>query len=236
MTTKKIKYSPRDIKEINVIVGINLAAARRNAGMSQTDVMKAIWGVSTNRNRISEIETGKKDLTLIDLLKFQELYGQSLDYMCGLSVEPEIDMMAGTVNHVVTQARSMIDMLTDELAGAMVNHLKSICQNDYEALLGTAKELSDIVRSENKLHRASPDIVKATSNLLNIIGYIEAKQERQAKAVNTQMIQVAERVDTQDKHRLLSDRSKAYQFSLPIPCPSQIDPVIDMVVAGGKYE
>lgn len=236
MTTKKIKYSPRDIKEINVIVGINLAAARRNAGMSQTDVMKAIWGVSTNRNRISEIETGKKDLTLIDLLKFQELYGQSLDYMCGLSVEPEIDMMAGTVNHVVTQARSMIDMLTDELAGAMVNHLKSICQNDYEALLGTAKELSDVVRSENKLNRASPDIVKATSNLLNIIGYIEAKQERQAKAVNTQMIQVAERVDTQDKHRLLSDRSKAYQFSLPIPCTSQIDSVVDMVVAGGKYE
>lgn len=235
MTTKKIKYSPRDIKEINVIVGINLAAARRNAGMSQTDVMKAIWGVSTNRNRISEIETGKKDLTLIDLLKFQELYGQSLDYMCGLSVEPEIDMMAGTVNHVVTQARSMIDMLTDELAGAMVNHLKSICQNDYEALLGTAKELSAVVRSENKLNRASPDIVKATSSLLNIIGYIEAKQERQAKAVNTQMIQVAERVDTQDKHRLLSDRSKAYQFSLPIPYPDQIDPVVDMVVAGGKY-
>ena len=235
MTTKKIKYSPRDIKEINVIVGINLAAARRNAGMSQTDVMKAIWGVSTNRNRISEIETGKKDLTLIDLLKFQELYGQSLDYMCGLSVEPEIDMMAGTVNHVVTQARSMIDMLTDELAGAMVNHLKSICQNDYEALLGTAKKLSDVVRSENKLNRASPDIVKATSSLLNIIGYIEAKQERQAKAVNTQMIQVAERVDTQDKHRLLSDRSKAYQFSLPIPRSDQIDPVVDMVVAGGKY-
>lgn len=233
--TKKIKYSPRDIKEINVIVGINLAAARRNAGMSQTDVMKAIWGVSTNRNRISEIETGKKDLTLIDLLKFQELYGQSLDYMCGLSVEPEIDMMAGTVNHVVTQARSMIDMLTDELAGAMVNHLKSICQNDYEALLGAAKDLSDIVKSENKLNRASPEIVKSTSSLLSVIDYIEAKQARQAQAVNTQMIQVAERVDTQDKHRLLSDRSKAYQFSLPIPSPDQINVIEDAVIMGGKH-
>lgn len=233
--TKKIKYSPRDIKEINVIVGINLAAARRNAGMSQTDVMKAIWGVSTNRNRISEIETGKKDLTLIDLLKFQELYGQSLDYICGLSVEPEIDMMAGTVNHVVTQARSMIDMLTDELAGAMVNHLKSICQNDYEALLGAAKDLGNIVKSENKLNRASPAIVKSTSSLLSVISYIEAKQERQAKAVNTQMIQVAERVDTQDKHRLLSDRTKAYQFSLPIPAPDQINVIEDAVIMGGKH-
>lgn len=233
---KKVKYSKRDVKEINVIVGMNLAAARRNAGMSQTDVMKAIWDVSTNRNRISEIETGKKDLTLIDLLQFQELYGQSLDYICGLSVEPEIDMMAGTVNHMVTQSRSMIDMLTGELAGAMVNHLKSICQNDYEALLGIAKELSDVVKSEHKLNRASPDIVKATSSLLSVINYIEAKQARQAKAVNTQMIQVAERIDTQDKHRLLSDRGKAYQFSLPIPSPNQIDPVVDMVVAGGKYE
>ncbi|WP_010197066.1 helix-turn-helix domain-containing protein [Psychrobacter sp. PAMC 21119] len=233
---KKVKYSKRDVKEINVIVGMNLAAARRNAGMSQTDVMKAIWDVSTSRNRISEIETGKKDLTLIDLLQFQELYGQSLDYICGLSVEPEIDMMAGTVNHMVTQSRSMIDMLTGELAGAMVNHLKSICQNDYEALLGIAKELSDVVKAEHKLNRASPDIVKTTSSLLSVINYIEAKQARQAQAVNTQMIQVAERMDAQDKHKLLSDRSKAYQYSLPIPSPNQINPVADAVVTGGKYE
>ena len=76
----------------------------------------------------------------------------------------------------VNQSHALIEMLTDELAGAMVNHLKSICQNDYEALLGTAKEFSDVVRSENKLNRASPDIVKATA-LINI-SLVISKQSR----------------------------------------------------------
>lgn len=233
---KKVKYSKRDVKEINVIVGMNLAAARRNAGMSQTDVMKAIWGVSNSRSRISNIETGKKDLTLIDLLHFHELYGQSLDYICGLSVEPEIDMMAGTVNHVVTQASSMIEMLTGELAGAMVTHLKSICKNDHEALLDQAKKLGEVVRSEHKLKRASPEIVQATSKLLKVIIDIEAKQARQLNAVNTQMIQVRERVDKQDKHRLQSDRNKAYQYSLPLPPPDQMSELIEDAVVVGGYD
>ncbi|MFP3490463.1 hypothetical protein R0K20_22960, partial [Staphylococcus sp. SIMBA_130] len=82
--------------------------------------------VSNNRNRISEIENGKKNLTLIDLLIFQDLYGQSLDYICGLSIEPEIDILAGTVNHVVTQSHAIIEMMTAELASVVVDHMKSI--------------------------------------------------------------------------------------------------------------
>ena len=77
--TKRSGYTKRDIKNINIIIGKNLKEARKNAGMSQTDVMRIVWGVSNNRNRISEIENGKKSLSLIDLLIFQDLYSQSLD-------------------------------------------------------------------------------------------------------------------------------------------------------------
>ena len=137
---KRLGYTKRDVKNINVTVGLNLAAARRNAGMTQTEVMQAVWGVSNNRNRISEIENGKKDLTLIDLLIFQNLYGQSLDYICGLSTEPEVDMLAGTINHVVTQSHCLIEMMASELASVVVGHMKAINQNDHAALLQETRD------------------------------------------------------------------------------------------------
>ena len=234
---KKICYSKRHVKEINVMVGLNLRAARRNAGMSQTDVMKALWNVSNSRNRISEIETGKKDLTLIDLLLFHQLYGQSIDYICGLSVEPEVDMMAGTVNHLVTQAHGMIEMLTGELAGVLVTHLKSICKNDHEALLESVKTLIDVVKSEDKLNRASPSIVAASSNLAGIVAAIDAKQARQVKAVDTQMTQIVDRIDKHDRHRLMRDIGKDYQFSIPMLGINHLsDAVKDAVVVGGYNE
>ena len=96
---KTIEFTERDLVNIRIIIGANLKAARLNAGLTQTGVMNAIYGVSNNRNRISEVETGrKKEITVTELLKFQELYGQSLDYICGLSTEPEMDMLAGSVN------------------------------------------------------------------------------------------------------------------------------------------
>lgn len=230
---KRSGYTRRDIKNINVTVGLNLAAARRNAGMSQTEVMQAVWGVSNNRNRISEIENGKKDLTLIDLLIFQDLYGQSLDYICGLSTEPEIDMLAGTVNHVVNQSHALIEMLTGNVADVIVSHVKSICKNDHAALLDASKRLCSIVREEHKADSASVETVVAASTVMRVVRSIEVKQARQAQAIDTQMMQITERVDREDRHRLLKDRDRHYQYSIPLPKPSMIE---DAVVVGVNHE
>ena len=230
---KRSGYTRRDIKNINVTVGLNLAAARRNAGMSQTEVMQAVWGVSNNRNRISEIENGKKDLTLIDLLIFQDLYGQSLDYICGLSTEPEIDMLAGTVNHVVNQSHALIEMLTGNVADVIVSHVKSICKNDHAALLDASKRLCSIVREDHKADSASVEAVMAASTVMRVVRSIEVKQARQAQAIDTQMMQITERVDREDRHRLLKDRDRHYQYSIPLPKPSMIE---DAVVIGVSHE
>ena len=230
---KRSGYTRRDIKNINVTVGLNLAAARRNAGMSQTEVMQAVWGVSNNRNRISEIENGKKDLTLIDLLIFQDLYGQSLDYICGLSTEPEIDMLAGTVNHVVNQSHALIEMLTGNVADVIVSHVKSICKNDHAALLDASKRLCSIVREDHKADNASVEAVVAASTVMRVVRSIEVKQARQAQAIDTQMMQITERVDREDRHRLLKDRDSHYQYSIPLPKPSMIE---DAVVIGVNHE
>ena len=230
---KRSGYTRRDIKNINVTVGLNLAAARRNAGMSQTEVMQAVWGVSNNRNRISEIENGKKDLTLIDLLIFQDLYGQSLDYICGLSTEPEIDMLAGTVNHVVNQSHALIEMLTGNVADVIVSHVKSICKNDHAALLDASKRLCSIVREEHKADSASVETVVAASTVMRVVRSIEVKQARQAQAIDTQMMQITERVDREHRHRLLKDRDRHYHYSIPLPKPSMIE---DAVVVGVNHE
>lgn len=227
---KRSGYTKRDIKEINVTIGLNLAAARRNAGMSQTEVMKAVWGVSNNRNRISEIENGKKNLTLIDLLIFQDLYGQSLDYICGLSIEPEIDILAGTVNHVVNQSHAIIEMLTTELASVVVDHMKSICANDYEALLTRTKELCEAIKSD---HCISEPITQATREVMHVIRKIEVDQARKINAVDTQMMQIKERVNNEDRHYLLRDRNKNYQYSMPLLKPEMID---DTEMVGVDYE
>ena len=220
---KRSGYTKRDVKQINFTIGQNLAAARRNAGMTQTDVMKAIWGVSNNRNRISEIENGKKNLTLIDLLIFQDLYGQSLDYICGLSIEPEIDILAGTVNHVVNQSHTIIEMLTTELASVVVDHIKSICANDHEALLTRTKELCDAIKDDQCTGGVSEPVAQATREVMHVIRKIEVDQARKVNAVDMQMMQIKERINNEDKHYLLRDRNKNYQYSMPLLKPEMID-------------
>ena len=220
---KRSGYTKRDIKNINVTIGLNLAAARRNAGMTQTEVMKAVWGVSNNRNRISEIENGKKNLSLIDLLIFQDLYGQSLDYICGLSIEPEIDILAGTVNHVVNQSHAIIEMMTTELASVVVNHMKSICENDHEALLIFTKELCEAIEVNQCTDSVSKTVAQATRKVMHVIRKIEVDQARKINAVDMQMMQIKERVNNEDRHYLLRDRNKNYQYSMPLPKPEMMD-------------
>lgn len=233
IVAKRLGYTKRDIKSINVTIGLNLAAARRNAGMTQTDVMQAVWGVSNNRNRISEIENGKKDLTLIDLLVFQNLYGQSMDYICGLSTEPEMDMLAGTVNHIVNESKNMIELLTTELAEVMVNHVKSISKNDHAALLVAAKEVVSIRKPNVTDAIKEPDLYDATMKLRQVVRHVEVKQARQSQAVDAQMMQIKERIDKEDRHRMLKDHDKHYQYSIPLLAPEEVEEVLIVGITCG---
>jgi len=222
---KRSGYTKRDIQKINVMVGVNLKAARDNAGMKQWEVMEKVWGVKNkNCNRICEIERGDKSLTLVDLLIFQRLYGQSLDYICGLSTEPEIDMIAGTVNHVVNQSHAMIEALTTQLANVMVEQVKAISKNDHAALLSQAKSLCAIIKTECSRGNASVAVIHSARETMRVIDVIDAKHSRQSKAVATQMTQITERLDDDhDRHSLIRDINKHYQYSLPLPSPNVIE-------------
>ena len=221
--TIRITYTERDLKNIRVIMGHNLRAARENAQMSMTDVMKAIYGVSNNRNRICEIETArKKELTLSEMLRFQALYGQSLDFMCGLSVEPELDMLAGSVNHAVNQAHSLVETITEQVSEIVVSQLKTVAKDDHATLIQQAKALCDAVKKDHQKGLASHESLVAVGRTMHVIRQIEVKQARNAQAVETQMIQIKERLLATNGHKLIRDRNKQYQYSLPITIIPQV--------------
>ena len=220
---KTIEFTERDLVNIRIIIGANLKAARLNAGLTQTGVMNAIYGVSNNRNRISEVETGrKKEITVTELLKFQELYGQSLDYICGLSTEPEMDMLAGSVNHVVNQSQSLVEMLTTQVANVVVSQMKVIAKDDHAALIAQTKALCNTTKRDYQNGLVGMDSLQAVNRAMHVIRNIEVKQARQAQAVESQMTQISERLSSQDGHKLIRDRDKHYQYSLPITIVSDV--------------
>ncbi|WP_352309062.1 helix-turn-helix transcriptional regulator [Psychrobacter sp. W2-37-MNA-CIBAN-0211] len=233
---KQTGYTKRDLKKINVIMGANLKAARKNAGMTQKDVMQEIWGVSTRSNRISEIENGKKDLSVVDLLVFQRIYGQSVDYICGLSCEPEIDMLAGTANHIVSLSHNLIETVTTKFSEVLIEHMKVICKSDHEALVDRSKALCHAVKSEYSERDVSPVVGRATNDVMQVMRVIETKKTLQSKKVETQMVQIMERMDKLDGHRLIRERDEPYQYSMALPCPDMMDVVDNMIVGAGKED
>ena len=226
---KRVFFTKRDVQDINKVVGLNLRAARDNSGMSMGEVMEAVWGVTNNKNRICEIERGKKNLTLVDMLLFQELYGCSLDYLCGLSVAPEVDSLAGTVNHAFNQSQAMIDMLTQNMAGVLVNHIKSVAKDDSLALLDSAKNLVAVIQDELGGKVPSPALSKALRDTSDTVRSIESAQKKQNLAVKTQMDQRCSRIDKQDKHHMMIDKRRSYQYSMPLPKPHVVESECEVV-------
>ena len=99
--------------------------------------------------------------------------------------------------------------------------MKSICVNDQEALLAEAKQLCRLLK-EQEVQKDS-QIAQSAESLMSTIRKIESKQARQIMAVETQMMQIKQRLDKEDKHIMLSDLDCDYQYSLPLPEPVYCD-------------
>lgn len=218
MAKRDTGYSTQQEQEIKKILGKNLRAARDNAAMTQEEVSQIIWKTG-NRNRISEIENGKVNLSAMDLIMFHNLYGQSIDYICGLSIEPEMDALAGTVNHIVAQSKSMVDHLATQMAIVLTSTMKDACKSDMVALLDGASKLCEAVKNERDIHDMPYTVGCALNNLLYAIKHIEQKQLMQDRAVQTQVAEHIERMSEDHNHYLITDIKRAHQYSMPLPSP-----------------
>ena len=61
-------------------LGARLAAARHQAGLSQQQVADRL---GMRRPAISEIETGERDVKSLELDRFAQLYGVTLEWLLG---------------------------------------------------------------------------------------------------------------------------------------------------------
>lgn len=74
-----------------------------------------------------------------------------------------------------------------------------------------------------------PVVERITNDMMQVMRVIETKKAIQIKNFETQTVQIMERMDAQDRHRLIRECDEPYQYSMVLPCP-------DMVVAAGKKD
>lgn len=223
---KKIKnvvqryYTEQQQTQIKRLLGNNLKEARKNAGLSQSDVMLMLWGKSGNRNRISEIENGHAEIDMFVFLLLLNLYGQSADYILGRSCEPINDILASHINNVRLHTKNYLEPIIESMTACVVNHIAKIDKDEHLALLDTTKDIGVyLIEHGKELKQDYPRLFEMLVRLeqsSRVIHINEAKRQRQ---MQTQLDMIAQRADKQDGHLLLSDLNKAVQYTLPLPEP-----------------
>lgn len=129
------------------VIGENLYKARRMAQLNQQQVMKEVWGTDgKNTNRISEIETGAKPVSLSILLKLATLYGTSLDYIFGLSSEPEVDLNSARAGMVLNGLRSIGLEVMEELSQVLSRTIAKMPRNEAILLVEDSKATMNVYR------------------------------------------------------------------------------------------
>lgn len=103
------------------VLAANLKAARLTAGLTMDGASEIIYGSGkSKKNRLSEYENGESLPNVILLIRMSQAYDVSLDYLVGMSSEPDRDVdsaHAAKIMAVMQQAgQRMMKTLSDNLA------------------------------------------------------------------------------------------------------------------------
>lgn len=213
-------YSEVEKQQNRMLLANNLRIARKNAGLSQSDVMKALVGSGKNRNRISEIETGKVEVNIHTFLFLCQLYGQSADYILGLSCEPINDVLAATVNNIKLNTYKYLEPLIEVLTEKTVSHLKAIGTDNYVEVLSHADDITQhLMTLGGKIQSNHPELYAAMIKLANSTRKIRLAEAQRDMQLYAQLDAINERHDQEDGHLLVSDIRKTVQYTLPLAKP-----------------
>lgn len=201
--------TPDDFKKL---VARNLTIARRMAGLSQEEVMTHVWHRSTNKNRISEIETGRVIPSLQILYALSRLYGVSTDYVMGLSAEPELDLTAGRVGMLYGGMKEVFIDAAQSFAGQMcalgAMHIASMPKPQAIALLSDAKM---VIKAFDTAGRAKllddyPDLAQALFVLAHGARQMDQQLSIQMRSLEMRITDTIDRMDTStENHLMLGD-------------------------------
>ncbi|WP_343597682.1 helix-turn-helix transcriptional regulator [Acinetobacter sp.] len=142
-----------------VQIGKNLCTARNLANMTQSEVMVKVFNVRnpSQKNRISEIESGRVILSSEILQELCLLYGISADWILGFTAEPEIDLTASRVGllyngmaHALSPlVEKIIGNISDAFSEAGAQYLASLPNSGVLALIHDAKAIITEIQQGN---------------------------------------------------------------------------------------
>lgn len=226
MTQKTIRkfYSPTKIKKINHIIGKKLSMARENAGLSQSDVALMVYGKRSHKGRISELETGKKHIDFYLFLLLTNIYGQSADYMLGLSVEPIHDVYASHINYVQLCAKKYFEPIIEQMTGNLVDYMVNVDKDCHYKLVELSRQIANQVMTDKQLSHACPTLHQQLLQMADIVRQIDINHARKMTQIHAQL----DDIKRQDDPYLLD---VPHQYSLPLPEPDYC--VVDDEVVNG---
>lgn len=108
---------------LRAIIGARMRSARTLNGMSQEDCAKDL-GYS-NSTQLSLAEKGDRLPPTAILVRASEVYGVSMDYLMGLSDEPERDPRAAERNARFRQVNTVIESTGRTIVTAVLSHMNS---------------------------------------------------------------------------------------------------------------
>jgi transcriptional regulator with XRE-family HTH domain len=104
------------------VMAARLFAARNLAGFDQCDAALELG--YTNSTQLSLAERGERLLPHGMLLSVGEMYGVSLDYLYGVSNDPDVDLHASARNAEVARIRRLLDENARAVAGVLLDAVR----------------------------------------------------------------------------------------------------------------
>lgn len=113
-----------DPVELRKIISSRLAIARQNSGLSQAQVAKQI---NIPRPSITEIEAGRRRVSVEEMVQFADLYHVDLNWLSGQDadqVDPVRDKLQLAARHVANLKSEDLEKVIDLLISLRVKDTK----------------------------------------------------------------------------------------------------------------
>jgi transcriptional regulator with XRE-family HTH domain len=110
--------------QLRRVMGVRLVRARMLSGLSQGDIAKAL-GLK-GQTQVSLWEMGRRMVTHVDLVRVSEVLSVSVDYLLGISDEPEKDQSAALRSACVRGVRKMLDKVAAVTVDEVARHARLV--------------------------------------------------------------------------------------------------------------
>lgn len=163
------------------VLAANLRAARRLAGLTMSDASDLIYGKGkNNKNRLSEYENGEAVPNIMLLIRMSRAYAVSLDYLVGLSSEPERDLDSARAGQIMGMMHQTGQRMMTMLAAGLAKITRQAPKGAVCQLVEASKAVS------RQMHNVATytDFVKTTPGGALLVKQVEA-MAKAARAVES---------------------------------------------------